>query len=305
MNDEGQETTAEDAIRLLRAAAPERARDVEELIALAGFLEAADGPGFKFENVFGQVMYSNRSVMHVYLVSFLAWRALRAYSGLIIYLLHNQQPLDLDRASTLPGQAEADEAVDGLAKSLANIRQAYKTIDVPWPEGVPHPAPEKHDDPEHQAAQEIALLALAYILMHEIHHIALTQSGGSTGDWAEEYKCDEFAHQMLLRDVDAYAAECGDDADMVRNKRAIAIALANTIYTEITPQHLWAGSDHPPIADRLIANYNDWPTDPNAHCWVYMSSTLLAILRRRGVSVGRTEFRSARELCEKLTELTR
>jgi hypothetical protein len=36
-----------------------------------------------------------------------------------------------------------------------------------------------------------------------------------------------------------------------------------------------------------------------------MSSALIAQLGRRGVSIGRIEFETARELCEKLTELTR
>lgn len=146
------------------------------------------------------------------------------------------------------------------------------------------------------------MLALAYILMHEIHHITLAANGDSTGDWAEEYKCDEFARQMMLRDVDAYAAACGDDPLLVRGKRAIAIGLANAIYAEITPKKLWAGSDHPPIADRCFANYKDWPADPNASPWVYMSSVLAAQLRRRGVAVGATPFTSARDLCEKLTD---
>lgn len=305
MVDQVQATVAEDAIRLLRAATPERIGEVERLITLAGFHEASDGPGFKFENVFGQVMFSNRSIMQVYLISFLAWRTLQAYSGLIIYLLYKGLPLDVNHASSLPGQAAADEAVNKLASSLAAIRQAYSTLDVPWPAEVPPPAIERHADAEHQAAQEISLLALAYILMHEIHHIALAQINEATGDWAEEHKCDEFARQMLLRDVDSYSASCGDDRDMVRNKRAMAIALANVIYAEITPKRLWAGSDHPPIADRLLANYKEWPTDPNGHAWIYMSSALIAQLRRRGVPIGQIEFKTARELCEKLTELTR
>jgi hypothetical protein len=216
MVDQVQATVAEDAIGLLRAATPERIGEVERLIALAGFHEASDGPGFKFENVFGQVIFSKRPIMQVYLISFLAWRALQAYSGLIIYLLHKDLPLDMNHASSLPGQAAADEAVNKLASSLAAIRQAYSTLDVPWPSEVPPPAIKRHGDAEHQAAQEISLLALAYILMHEIHHIALAQSDEATGDWTEEHKCDEFARQMLLRDVDSYAASCGDDRDMVR-----------------------------------------------------------------------------------------
>lgn len=305
MTNRDQDAVAREVIDLLRKATPERTDEVEKLIKLAGFREAQDASGFKFENVFDQVIFSHRSLLQVYLISFLSWRALQSYSGIIFALLQLRKPFDSEAVAGLPGQAEADKAVDELAKSLAEIRQAYLMPDAPWPNEVPSPAIDWHENAQNQATQMLSLLALAYIFMHEVHHIALAQNGEATHDWSEEYKCDEFARQMLLRDVDAYAKECGDDPDMVRNKRAMAIGLANAIYAEITPKRLWAGTDHPPIADRLFANYKDWPKDPNAHAWIYMSSVLVAQLRRRDVSIGIIEFRTARELCEKLTDLTR
>ncbi len=305
MAESGEEEFARDAVQLLRAAVPERLSEIDEIIALAGFREGRDGPGFKFENVYGQVIFTHRSVMQVYLISFLAWRALRAYSGLIILLLATREPFDLSKVAHLPEQAAADEAVDGLAKGLTEIRKAFATLDVPWPADIPAPSLVKHANVEDQAAQEVSLLALAFILLHEIHHVVLASKGEASGDWAEEHKCDEFARQMMLRDVDHYAVSCGDNPFMVRSKRAMAIALANAIYAEITPQKLWAGSDHPPIADRCFANYEDWPADPNAPPWIYMSSVLAAQLRRRNRDVNAIAFTSARDLCEKLTELTR
>ena len=304
MND-GKNSAARDMIELLRKAAPERTKEIEEAIERTGFHKQADGPGFEFKNVFGQVVFSDRSLLQVYLLSFLAWRALRAYSGLIILMLYKQLPFNTAGVAHLPEQREADAAVDSLAGTLSELRKAFATIDVPWPKDVPPPASTRHENVEDQAAQEISLLALAFIVLHETHHVTLAELGLSTGDWAEENACDAFARDLLLSSAEEYARSCGDDPDMVRNKRAIAIGLANAIYAEITPKHLWQGSDHPPIADRCFANYAGWPEDRNSSAWVYMASVLAAQLRRRGVETGDITFGSARELCEKLTVLLR
>jgi Peptidase U49 len=63
---------------------------------------------------------------------------------------------------------------------------------------VPTPTLDRHADKEHQAAQEIALLAAAYVLLHEIRHAMLSEDGNAPGSWQEEPMCDAFARSLML-----------------------------------------------------------------------------------------------------------
>jgi hypothetical protein len=63
-------------------------------------------------------------------ICFMAWRALRAYSGLIVLLELRRERFDLRTISDLPSQRDADAATDGLAAVLTEIREACGVDDV-------------------------------------------------------------------------------------------------------------------------------------------------------------------------------
>jgi len=114
---------------------------------------------------------------------------------------------------------------------------------------VPTPTLDRHADKEHQAAREIALLAAAYVLLHEIHHVMLSEDGNAPGGWQEELMCDAFARSLMRSNVAKHAVDTAQPAAKILNKRAMGIALSNGVLAEITPPELWGGSGHPPVAD--------------------------------------------------------
>jgi hypothetical protein len=146
-------------------------------------------------------------------------------------------------------------------------------------------------------------LAAAYVLLHEIHHIMLRSDGSAPGGWEEELMCDAFASRFLLSDVVKHATDTTQSAPRILNKRAMGVALANSVIVELTPASLWGGSGHPPVADRLRANYASWPDDEHASVWVYMACLLVARLRRESRTLQAIAFQMPRSLCESLTRL--
>ncbi|MGE0119576.1 MAG: phage exclusion protein Lit family protein [Dongiaceae bacterium] len=295
----------QDVDLLLSGAVPERRTEISELWSRysVDFRRAPDQAGFRLENAFGHVIYNDRTMLQMYLASFLAWRALRAYSGVILVLGAAGRLFDPVEVARLPNQAPADLAVDNLAIVLQQLGNAWAVGDVPWPSEIPAPTLNRHRDVEDQAAQDIALLATAYTLLHEVRHVMLAHDGGSQGGWREEMDCDAFARDMMLNGISRFARENGVSIEKVWTKRSIGIALANAILVEITPPALWRGSSHPPIADRVRANYSAWPRDPWDAVWMYMACMIIGRLRRDGRKIEAIPFESARDLCERLTDL--
>jgi hypothetical protein len=72
----------------------------------SGFVASEMPPASRMENAYGQIIYNDRTMRQLYLVSFMAWRALRAYSGLIVLLELRRERFDLRAISDLPSQRD-------------------------------------------------------------------------------------------------------------------------------------------------------------------------------------------------------
>lgn len=192
------------------------------------------------------VRYNHRVLRAFWIASHAAWEG---YSAAHKTLMLNT-PIDLKRFASL---VSAFEAV------ISRDRPELERL----PEGVAEPGKyaDRDFDVEGRVAGELATFAVAWTLLHEIHHIQRQQEGTSADPYeadptrrrAEELSCDRFAAQFLLDRVDAYAAAAGVLADMVRLKRQLGIYFALFGLTLLAKDNWGDTSTHPAVQKRIDA----------------------------------------------------
>jgi Peptidase U49 len=131
------------------------------------------------------------------------------------------------------------------------------------PEGVAVPGeyPDPRTDPQGRAASELATIAVAWALLHELRHIRHQRDGTGADPFgndraakhAEELSCDAFATTFLLDQIDLYAQTTGQSANMVRQKRQLGIYFGLFAVTFLAKDK-WGESDsHPAVQTRIDA----------------------------------------------------
>jgi hypothetical protein len=94
-------------------------------------------------------------------------------------------------------------------------------------------------------APRLVFIAGAYVILHELGHRRIAESGCNIGyDLREERLCDAYARKMLLDETGTFAASTGDPEHLVRAKRILVIVLAKLLIITVTPRDRWnlAGS---------------------------------------------------------------
>ena len=252
---------------------------------------------------FGVVLYTDRTMQQIYLVSHFAWRALIEQSGAVLLFQLANQPYEYGRLGGTPSQREAEQAVDAVSKVLSTLRAVESMDQVPWPETLPQPRPENlpFRDVQQQAVYEIALFALAYIVLHEIRHAMFVHDSNSPDKVSEERECDQFALQFLLDGVEACARTHRYEPARVLSKRAMGVFLAQVVIAEVTPFHLWGDeTDHPKVIERFRAAIARVNLPVQDAAWMYACCFLLVKLRQLDRHEARIPFSSYLDLCERL-----
>jgi hypothetical protein len=125
---------------LIRGAAPERAA---ELATLWGTGEKRarliDAPGFDIGAAFGVIQTTEITLRQIWLLSFGAWRAIEAYSGVIALLTTAHVPFNPDEVAASHGQAAADAAFDAVLTKARELRDAIDLDSFSWPPNIPVP----------------------------------------------------------------------------------------------------------------------------------------------------------------------
>jgi hypothetical protein len=223
---------SEEIRQLLLQVAPERSRDIDGLFAKypLQFERVRDTTGFTMATSFGVVLYNDRAFQQIYLISFLAWRALIEQSGGILLFEIAGRAYDHGALGATPSQREAEQAVDAAGAALRALRDSESLDHATWPPDLPYPTlstlPFK--DKQHQAVYEIAVFAVAYIVLHEIRHAMFAHEGDSPDGIAEERECDTFALQLLLDGTREFAAMRGNPPQAVLSKRAMGAFLGQS-----------------------------------------------------------------------------
>jgi hypothetical protein len=196
------------------------------------------------------VRYNHRVLRAFWIASYAAWEGYNAAHKTLTL----NTPIDLKRFASL---LSAFEAV------ISSVRPELE----PLPEGVAEPGQyaDQHLDAEGRVAGELATFAVAWTLLHEIHHIQRQQEGTGAAPYetdptrrrAEELSCDRFAAQFLLEQVDRYAADAGVAADMIRLKRQLGIYFALFGLTLLAKDNWSDTSTHPAVQKRIDAVHQE------------------------------------------------
>jgi hypothetical protein len=191
------------------------------------------------------VRFNHRVLRAFWIAAFAAWEAYRAVAE-----TESLEAVDLTRFKALVSAFEIALASDDLALE-------------PLPPGVPAPGhyPEKETDPQGRATAELATIAAAWALLHEVRHIrhqregtgADPQSGDTGAMHAEEFSCDEFATRFLWDQIDDYCRRTGEPAALVRQKRQLGIYLALFALVMLAKDNWRATTSHPGVQTRINA----------------------------------------------------
>lgn len=139
---------------------------------------------------------------------------------------------------------ETAKAVDLYQWAMTSVRDQKYT---PWPTNAPKPSRNPTPGSELHIANEVFLVTIAWMLLHEHGHIAYQHPmGRSTDAQREEHDADRFATNHVLGGVVDYD---------IRFKRSVGIVVANALLLLL---ELMNGprvrSTHPPVEERISRN---------------------------------------------------
>lgn len=211
--------------------------------------------------------------------------------------------------STHGGQQGNVEAGTERHKALEDLRWAlgrhFKPMKEPWPPNAPRPPdPALGQTTSRSVASEIALVALAFVILHEIAHHSLSHE--PTGDYARRIQ--------MERDADNSAADWilggKGDNEAAREKMRLGIIVACGWMLAVESIRWKRGQlgapshrTHPPAYSRLFALTERWSTDPNATTWCFTVAIVQLHMQHIGLEVPRGPFTNCREAADALVDV--
>lgn len=191
------------------------------------------------------VRMNHRTLRAFWIAAYTAWEGYRTMAE-----SPSLQALNLDRFT---------ELVSAFERCLLS-----EDVDLePLPAGVAEPGqyPELSSDPQGRAATELATIAVAWALLHEVRHIQHQREGTGAdpkGDdekakHAEELSCDAFATGFLLDHIEQYAQDSGQSADLIRQKRQLGIYFGLFGVAMLAKDKWGKSASHPAVQTRLEA----------------------------------------------------
>ena len=277
---------------LLDGVAPERTSEFE-----AFFLQheprfmisakAREYGGFCALEDRNQVLLAPNARVALWFLSFAAWHAFRARAPQEVLAaalpagpMRDEILLSEDQ-DYLP-EVTASRDITHLALQL--IRRPVRA-DAVWPEAVPYPevvleAQERGDATlpvEHAAIKDLALFAIAYILLHELRHIAFNSARNGIPPIQEELACDAFAIEQILGQAASWRPSDGSTAepDKVIFKRSMGLLIGFFVLHAVTPEgHRGPQATYPSLRERLKAIVNAIALHENHQLWLFGSCLL-------------------------------
>jgi hypothetical protein len=293
-------------IGLMKRAVPEREA---ELMALwerydPDVVLVADGRRITLNADRDRIAFDAKTMDVFWLIAFGGWRAIECYSPHVI--------LSAAYGRTIAEVMALDDELDDLERAYKERRAAAQTLidaadpsAAPWPPDLPRPSADRNawDDPQYQAAFDLACLAVAFALFHEFHHVMLDHDGQRPTDRrVEEMACDVWARGFMTANVARYANHNGYSYQEVLRKRSMGLAIAALILHEITPVWDHGGNRHYfSVADRLRTVLDNTPLPSDDHFWVFAASLLIGIFQQRGRPIDASSM-GARELARYLLD---
>lgn len=237
---------------LFLGSAPERKEDLEdmwrELEPLFQLTEDnhPDGKIIMDAGAYRYVRFNHRTLRAFWIAAYAAWEAYRVVA----------ESSDLEQLDTARFVA--------LITAFEQVIESDDVTALPLPDGVSEPG-EYADgkvDPESRTAAELATIAVAWALLHELRHIrhqreriisANLSDASSEEKRQEEFSCDAFATNFLLEQVEVYATVHDVNVELIKQKRQLGIYFGLFAVT-LLAKNKWEASDsHPSVQARLDA----------------------------------------------------
>ena len=234
---------------LFVGSAPEKSGEFEgfwKLLAPAFQLVDDNHPDGRFimdAGAFRYIRFNHRALRAFWLSGYIAWEGYRTVAeNPVVELEH------------------LDQFKEMLASFDAMISSDNPEME-PLPFGVAEPGnyADPNTDPQSRAAGEIATIATAWALLHEVQHIKHQQSGTGaiqsdpTQQHLEELSCDKFATEFLLEGAETYAKSQKVDVGLVNQKRRLGIYFALFTLTILAKDKWEETKTHPAVQDRIDA----------------------------------------------------
>ncbi|EJG1192097.1 phage exclusion protein Lit family protein [Vibrio parahaemolyticus] len=287
---------------LLYASMPEKKQCIDQIISSSGaqVLISADQAGFVLEaGSYGLIRFTSRAMKVLWTFGYAFEFAMSDYAGAITYFKGSGQNFKfkelLNSAQGVPYNCHYNE----LITSINSLKQLPSEDDYSWPNIIPKSSATRPIGDE-SGAFDLICLATAYVFLHELKHVQFSsQNNAPDSVLEEEFKCDEFAVNMLTDQISSYVAISHENAAEVKSKRSIGIALATAFLFVLTPESSWDGSDsHPAVTKRL----DDVSVQLNLSCddnyWLYLASFFIAHCYFKNIEIPEVPFSSYKELSQ-------
>lgn len=300
---EAGEFISPDVIKVILATIPEREREWNAISHRYGpiFYEGRDRPGFTMEvGPAGITVFTYRTLCLVWMLGFASSNACLSYApALALFKLIRPNIFSVFTTNKLPGFSVWCGQYEEIVTKAKELSVVETIGDFRWPQSVPLPFAGKPTDPEGSGTWDLVLMADAYMLLHEVKHIQFSQDGGRPADpLEEETVCDAYARSMLLDELPRYSKQSGYDLYLLRNKRAMSIALASFVMLVLADTNsLRANSTHPSTSARIRGLIDYVDIGEEGPFWDYLSCLLLSHLRLEHKLPDEVGFLNTKSFC--------
>lgn len=294
---------------LLEAACPERAGDIAvywQKFAPTFFVRQ-DDVGLPMSAHANKVTWMHKTLAHDWVVTFAGMKAVAAY-GPHIFFGQIVGSLIKEFFDQDEGLVDAEQELEGLLYFAKQIGRVKHLEELTWPDEIPQPgaARDSLEKVEDKACFDLACMAAAATLFHEMRHVQFSGESNAPADRLEEERqCDDFSREMLVANVGEYCKNSGDDQLQTTSKRIIALSCAAFAISVAETREMSAAitGTHPTLAERFTHLVLKAQAPQDAPCWGYLACLLVAILRRDRKMPDSIRFDSSKSLCAQLVAL--
>lgn len=272
---------------LMKAAVPERSRELDELWEkYSPDVEVAkDTYGITMNANKHRIQFDNKTMNVLWLMGFNGWQTLGLYSPAV--LLSGFLGVSIDSIlmeDEERGPLEFDHKFrSGMAEDMLN---GIDVAEAQWPSDIPRPVSDREELASilDKATYDLVCMAVTFVLLHEFRHVMFIKDKTMPQErLEEEIGCDVWARSFMTEKIGEYAQTSGKNHQEIHQKRAMAIALGAVIIHSITQEtDRWGTADYPPIADRLHSMVSGIGPSNESNYWIFAACLLISIFRREG-----------------------
>jgi hypothetical protein len=221
---------------------------------------------------FSTILWPPQMYTLMWLLAHGAWEVMRDYGSVILAAYYGEAPTitrtEIDKAARELG---ADE------KGLLAIYCARRTAlgeEVCLPPWLPNITDAKNI--EHAAVRELWLLAIVWMLLHELQHIAIKDDELlCDGCIDEELSCDKAAAGWLFSDIERYANDSQQPADKIRGKRAMGTLVGLFCIGWLSDYD--RSETHPAIGQRLAILLDSMGESDASWFWAFAAGLIYVL----------------------------